>query len=129
MFGDLDLDYGETDFFINLQADVDERPFLSFQRMDEDHFTQSFAFDNFYTSDIDANEGQADLILTLYDFVVGEEDIGNEDCTIQALMMPQMRLIYLLNLSVSYVTDPITQFTIKITQFSKITFDQHDPVT
>ena len=129
MFGDLDLDYGETDFFINLQADVDERPFLSFQRMDQEHYTQSFAFDNFYTSDIDANEGQADLILTLYDFVVGEEDIGNEDCTIQALMMPQMRLIYLLNLSVSYATDPITQFTIKITQFSKITFDQHDPVT
>ena len=83
--------------------------------MDEDHFTQSFAFDNFYTTDIDANEGQADLILTLYDFVVGEEDIGNEDCTIQALIMPQMRLIYLLNLSMSYVTDPITQFTIKIT--------------
>ena len=55
------------------------------------------------------------MILTLYDFVVGEEDIGNEDCTIQALIMPQMRLIYLLNLSVSYVTDPITQFTIKIT--------------
>ena len=71
MFGDLDLDYGETDFFINLQADVDERPFLSFQRMDEDYYTQSFAFDNFYTTDIDANEGQADLILTLYDFVVG----------------------------------------------------------
>ena len=45
-----------------------------------------------------------------------------------ALMMPEMRMIYLLTLDVAYVTDPIQQFEISISNFAKFGFESHDPV-